>query len=72
MERQIFGILLAAVVAANVGCNDKPAPPVAPPQSPTTPTPVTPSPPPVPANSIEDPPVIGTPQEAFNFPRQPL
>ena len=36
------------------------------------PTPATPSPPLVPANSIEDPPVIGTPQEAFNFPRQPI
>jgi peroxiredoxin len=74
--------LLAAMGLA--GCSEKPAAP--PPgtsqpakpnaerkddqatKTPAVPAPVQPSP----SNDIEDPPVIGTPQEAFNFVRRPL
>ena len=85
MRRTISICLIA--LTASMGCADKQAPPVKPstsgsqgakPQASAEPQPAAPdSPaaeraPSVAANPIEDPPVIGTPQEAFNFPRAPL
>jgi peroxiredoxin len=88
MDRHILALTLFAAFVAAAGCKEKSAPYVKPIQAPSEkpddqaqrqprPSPektseATQAEPPVAANPIEDPPVIGTPQEAFNFPRPPL